>query len=227
MPPRLSPETLRLYAIFGPQDLGEGWSAAGLAEAVLRGGATCLQWRDKTALARAPLTERVRACAPGLDAARAASAPLLINDDVDLAAALQAEGVHLGQDDRDPESARSQLGPAAIIGWSVGTEAECERLLALQARAPDTLDYIGVGPAFATATKADAGQALGPEGVAALIGGLSLPAVAIGGIDRARAAELAQTGVAGVAVVSALSRASDPAAEATTILQVWKHAVTR
>ncbi|MEC8274775.1 MAG: thiamine phosphate synthase, partial [Pseudomonadota bacterium] len=113
------------------------------------------------------------------------------------------------------------------IGWSVGTDTERERLLALQARAPDALDYIGVGPAFATATKADAGQALGPEGVAALIGGLSLPAVAIGGIDRARAAELAQTGVAGVAVVSALSRASDPAAEATTILQVWKHAVTR
>ena len=56
MPQRLSPETLRLYAIFGPQDLAEGWIAAGLAEAVLRGGATCLQWRDKTALARAPLT---------------------------------------------------------------------------------------------------------------------------------------------------------------------------
>ena len=226
MPQRLSPETLRLYAIFGPQDLAEGWTAAGLAEAVLRGGATCLQWRDKTALARAPLTERVNACAPVLEAARATGAPLLINDDVDLAAALQAEGVHLGQDDRDPETARSQLGPAAIIGWSVGTDAERERLLALQARAPDTLDYIGVGPTFATATKADAGQALGPEGMAALVAGLSLPAVAIGGIDRARAPELAQTGVAGVAVVSALSRASDPAAEATAILQVWKHAVT-
>ena len=90
MPQRLSPETLRLYAIFGPQDLAEGWTAAGLAEAVLRGGATCLQWRDKTALACAPLTERVNACAPVLEAARAAGALLLINDDVDLAAALQA-----------------------------------------------------------------------------------------------------------------------------------------
>ena len=152
--------------------------------------------------------------------------PLLINDDVDLAAALQADGVHLGQDDLDPETARLQLGPAAIIGWSVGTDAERARLLALQARAPDALDYIGVGPAFTTATKADAGQALGPEGIAALVRGLSLPAVAIGGIDRARAPELAQTGVAGVAVVSALSRATDPTAEATAILQVWKHAVT-
>ena len=226
MPPRLNPKTLRLYAIFGPQDLTKGWSAAGLAEAVLRGGATCLQWRDKTALASAPLAERVSACAPVLDAARAAGAPLLINDDVDLAAALQAEGVHLGQDDLDPEAARAQLGPAAIIGWSVGSDTERDRLLALQARAPDALDYIGVGPAFATATKADAGQALGPEGIAALVGGLSLPAVAIGGIDRARAPALAQTGIAGVAVVSALSQAPDPAAEAKAILQVWKHAVT-
>ena len=226
MPLRLSPETLSLYAIFGPQDLAEGWSAAGLAEAVLRGGATCLQWRDKTALASAPLAERVSACAPVLDAARTAGAPLLINDDVDLAATLQADGVHLGQDDLDPETARAHLGPAAIIGWSVGTDTERDRLLALQAGAPDALDYIGVGPAFTTATKADAGQALGPDGIAALTKGLSLPAVAIGGIDRARAPALARTGIAGIAVVSALSQAPDPAAESAAILQVWKHAVT-
>ena len=76
MPQRLSPETLRLYAILGPQDLAEGWTAAGLAEAVLRGGATCLQWRDKTALARAPL-RRGSEDRAALGGGRSATPPLL------------------------------------------------------------------------------------------------------------------------------------------------------
>ena len=92
----------------------------------------------------APLTTRVNACAR-CSRPPAPPVPLLINDDVDLAAALQAEGVHLGQDVQAKR--QSRLGPAAIVGWSVGTEAERERLRAA-GRAPDTLDYIGVGPAF-------------------------------------------------------------------------------
>lgn len=220
--PRLDAAALSLYAIFGPQDVPPETSALALAEAVLRGGATCLQWRDKSPNARAPLSTRLEACAPVQTAARAVGVPLLINDDVDLAAALHADGVHLGQDDLEPQAARSRLGNDAIIGWSIGNAEERSRLLALQSKTPGVVDYIGVGPAYATATKTDAGEALGPEGIAELIRGLDLPAVAIGGIDRTRLPDLAATGVAGIAVISALTRSPDPAAEAAALLHLWQ-----
>ena len=121
---------------------------------------------------------------------------------------------------------RAALGPGRLVGLSVESTED----LAAALRLPEgTLDLVGLSPVWATPTKPEAGPGLGLAAVrelAATARAAGLTAVAIGGIDRARAPELAHAGVVGVAVVSALSRASDPAAEATAILQVWKHAVT-
>lgn len=216
--PRLSKSALQLYLVFGPQDLPTGQTAIGLIEQAAAGGVTCVQWRDKTARAdTSPGTEtdtgiqqRVAHVRPLQDCARALGVPFLINDDVALAKALGADGVHLGQDDMPPDQARRELGDKAIIGWSVGTDSERERLRALLKSDPTVLDYIGVGPAFPTGTKADAGQALGPAGIDAVLAGITLPAVAIGGINQENCKMLRVTNAVGIAVVSAIARHSHP-----------------
>ena len=117
--PRLSKSALQLYLVFGPQDLPTGQTAIGLIEQAAAGGVTCLQWRDKTARAdTSPGTEtdtgiqqRVAHVRPLQDCARALGVPFLINDDVALAKALGADGVHLGQDDMPPSAgAARRLG---------------------------------------------------------------------------------------------------------------------
>ncbi|MGB1155552.1 MAG: thiamine phosphate synthase [Alphaproteobacteria bacterium] len=218
--PRLPKRALRLYLVFGPQDLRPNASAPGLINAAVEGGVTCVQWRDKTETAAAPLDTRVAAAQPAFRAARAQGVPFLINDDVSLAAALGADGVHLGQDDLPPIEARAQLGPDAVIGWSVGTAEERARLDLLRTQDPALIDYIGVGPAFTTGTKADAGAALGSAGINAVIEGLdpALPIVAIGGISLQTLPHLREARVDGIAVVSALTRSSDPRATAQALL---------
>lgn len=218
--PRLDKQALGLYLIFGPQDLRDHQTPEALIRAAVAGGVTCLQWRDKTARASAPLPERVRSTEPLQALARALGVPFLINDDVDLAAALQADGVHLGQDDLHPYRARQRLGTGSIIGWSVGTPTERERLDRLLHDHPETIDYIGVGPAFATGTKSDAGAALGAAGINAVVAGLSLPRVAIGGINLDTLPQLAHAQVDGVAVVSALTRSADPKTAAQALRAV-------
>ncbi|MGA0236584.1 MAG: thiamine phosphate synthase, partial [Alphaproteobacteria bacterium] len=188
--PRLPESALRLYLVFGPQDLAADQSALDLLEEAVAGGVTCIQWRDKSEIAQAPLPRRQEAVEPLYQRAKALKVPFLVNDDVELAQALRADGVHLGQDDMDPSLARQLLGADAIIGWSVGTAVERARLDDLLIEGPHVIDYIGVGPAFPTGTKSDAGDALGATGIAAIIDGISLPAVAIGGINEKNCALL-------------------------------------
>ena len=208
--PRLSKSALQLYLVFGPQDLPTGQTAVGLIEQAAAGGVTCVQWRDKTALADTGIQQRVAHVRSLQDCARTLGVPFLINDDVALAKALGADGVHLGQDDMPPDQARRELGDHAIIGWSVGTDSERERLRVLLESDPTVLDYIGVGPAFPTGTKADAGQALGPAGIDAVLAGITLPAVAIGGINQENCKMLRVTNAVGIAVVSAIAGHSHP-----------------
>ena len=208
--PRLNRAALGLYLVFGPQDLNASTRASDLIKQASTGGGSCVQWRDKSARARAPLDARLDDVAPLQALARSLSLPFLINNDVELAVALKADGVHLGQDDMPPAQARQRLGQDAIIGWSVGTDSERERLRALLESDPTVLDYIGVGPAFPTGTKADAGQALGPAGIDAVLAGITLPAVAIGGINQENCKMLRVTNAVGIAVVSAIARHSHP-----------------
>ncbi len=185
----------------------------GLHETVRRaatGGATMVQLRDS----ETPRRELV-------DIARALKAllaprdiPLLINDFVDVAAAAEADGVHLGQGDMRPREARYLLGPNAIIGLSVGN---LEELAASREDLPAS-DYLGTGPFAATGTKDDAGTAIGAEGLEAVRAKVvELPIIAIGGISAANAAQAVLAGADGVAVVSAICAADDPAQAASDI----------
>lgn len=177
----------------------------GVAETVrlaLAGGVTLVQLRDPDASGRA-LVEQARALKALLGPH---GVPLVVNDRVDVAAAAGADGVHLGQDDLDPLDARRLLGPDAIIGLSVGSPAE----FAASEAVLGAVDYLGTGPLRATATKAGAGAAIGPDGVAAVAALTRLPVVAIGGIAAEHAADAIAAGARGVAVVSAVMAAPDP-----------------
>jgi thiamine-phosphate pyrophosphorylase len=170
------------------------------------GGATMIQVRLKDAPARDLLT-LARALVAGL------AAPVIVNDRVDVALAAGAAGAHLGQDDPPLDRLRPHVPPGFVLGISVGTPAEAERVRAWPA------DYWSVGPCFATANKADAGPPLGPAGFAALarLAPAGIPVIGIGGITAENAALVAAVGAAGVAVIGAVLGASDPEAAARAL----------
>lgn len=178
--------------------------------AALAGGITAVQVRDPRATTRelCALTAAVHAVLAGT------GVPLVVNDRLDVALAVGAEGVHLGQGDLDPADARRIGGPDLLIGLSVST---LEQVADAAARPAGTLDYLGVGPVQATATKPEAAAPLGLDGTARLAAASPLPCVAIGGIGPADAAAVRATGVAGLAVVSAICTALDPAAAAAAL----------
>ena len=200
------PFDLTLYLVTDPRQV----AARGLAatvDAAVTGGATLVQLRDPDAHGR-ELVAQARAL-KALLAPRGIA--LIVNDRVDVAHAAGADGVHLGQDDLSPRAARAILGPEAIIGLSVGTPAE------FAGSDLSAVDYLGVGPVRATGTKADAGAAIGPEGVAAVRALTTRPIVGIGGIDAGLAGAVIRAGADGVAVVSAICAAPDPEAAARAL----------
>ena len=142
--------------------------------------------------------------------AQARGVAVILNDRPDLAARLGCDGVHVGQRDMAPEDVR-RLMPGALIGLSVESVAQ------LEAAEAAPVDYYGVSPVFATATKADAAPALGLAGLERLRALTSRPLVAIGGIDAGNAAAVMAAGADGLAVVSALCAAADPAAAARAL----------
>ncbi len=192
------PFDLSVYLVTDPR-LTEARGLIETVEQAVAGGATLVQLRDPDAKGRA-LAEQARAL---LDVLAPKGIPLIINDRVDVAAAVGAQGVHLGQDDLDPAAARALLGPQAIIGLSIGTLDE----LTASNLAP--VDYVGCGPIKVTGTKSDAGSAIGLEGFAFLRAHIDLPMVGIGGLALEDAAAVIRAGADGVAVVSALCAAPD------------------
>lgn len=187
-------------------------AAAGLeatVAAAVAGGATLVQLRDPLAPTR-KLIEEARALVALL---RPRGIPLIVNDRVDVVLAADADGVHLGQDDMAPRDARALVGPDCIVGLSVGSPAE----LGASRGELAAVDYLGTGPVRVTATKADAGAAIGVDGLSAVLALAGLPVVAIGGIDAVLAAEAVAAGAAGAAVVSAVCGTADPAAAAARI----------
>lgn len=134
--------------------------------------------------------------------ARRAGSVLIINDHADIARAVDADGVHLGQDDLPVGLARMLLGPDRLIGLSTHTIEQARSAQAAGA------DYVGFGPLFPTRTK-DAGPDKGIESLRAVTASVSLPVIAIGGITAANAAQAIEAGAAGVAVISAILGAAD------------------
>lgn len=194
---------LSLTLVIGAADCG-GRDLLEVVGAALAGGVTLVQLRDK----QAPLERLVEAARALTAVLKPAGVPLIVNDTLEAVLAAPAQGLHLGQDDLDPATARAALGPWGIIGLSAGDAAEAARV------DPALVDYAGIGPAYATGSKPDAGAALGPAGIRDLRRHLALPVVAIGGITAARAGEIVACGVEGVAVISAIAGAPDPEAAA-------------
>ncbi|HEY8795046.1 MAG TPA: thiamine phosphate synthase [Gemmatimonadaceae bacterium] len=192
----LDPDTLTLVAITDGVRGGAD-EIVQRALACVRGGATMVQLRLKDADARTQV-EVARA----LLAALPPGVPLIMNDRADLAIAAGAAGVHVGPEDLPAAAVRRILGPDRIVGVSVGNDAE-----ALQA---SDADYVGIGPVFSTASKGDAGDAIGVAELVRLAVLCARPAVGIGGIDAANAAAVIAAGARGVAVIRALFSAGDP-----------------
>jgi thiamine-phosphate pyrophosphorylase len=200
---------LSLYVITD-SGLAHGRSHVEVVQAALAGGATAIQLRDKGASGR-QLAETGRALH---ELTRAAGAILIVNDRVDVAVAIDADGVHVGQEDLAAADARKIIGPGKIVGVSAATIAEAI------AAERDGADYLGVGTVFATGSKADAGAPIGTEALARVAGAVRIPSVAIGGINAANAAACIEAGAAGVAVISAVVSADDIAAAAKRLREV-------
>lgn len=181
-----------------------------LAEVVLqavRGGAACVQLREKDIATRC-FVEEARAIKALLAPFRV---PLIINDRLDVALAVGAEGVHVGQDDMPYDLARKLMGPGAIIGLSVETWEEVEKAQGFDC------DYLGISPVFATPTKTDTKSPWGMAGIARIRSFSRHPLVAIGGLHAGNAGEAVRAGADMIAVVSAICAAPDPFAAAREI----------
>lgn len=180
-----------------------GTAADSTVEAVgaaISGGATAVQLREKSVNTRSVLEvgQALRKLT------REARVPLIVNDRVDIALAIEAEGVHVGQDDMPAEVARRLVGADRIVGVSAGTLEE-----AVQAER-DGADYLGVGDVFGTGSKPDAGKPIGLEGLARIAGAVSIPVVAIGGITTNNATSAIEVGAVGVATISAIFGSPEP-----------------
>ena len=183
----------------------------GIVDAAVDGGVTVVQLRDKVVSARELVAHAV-----ALSAVVGGRAALVVDDRLDVVlaardAGARVDGIHLGQSDIPPLTARRLLGPDAILGWTANTPAHLD---AAHAMPPGTLDYLGIGVIRPTATKTDHPEPLGVEGFGRLAAATSLPCIAIGGIVADDVVALRAAGAAGVAVVSAICAAADPRAAA-------------
>lgn len=190
-------QTMRLYAVtdrtwVGRQSLYEQ------VEAALKGGATCIQLREKELNETAFLAEAFEIS----KLCKAYGVPFFINDNVEIAVKCQADGIHVGQEDTDAAQVRRMVGEQMMIGVSVHSVSEA--LAAVEAGA----DCLGVGAMFSTSTKADA-DVLPVQTLRDICAAVDIPVVAIGGIGKHNIAALAGTGVDGVALVSAIFSAAD------------------
>lgn len=190
-------EMLRLYAVTDRAWVGK-LTLPQQVEAALKGGATCVQLREKNLADSSVLAEAREISA----LCKQYRVPFILNDNVALAAQCGADGVHLGQEDMDPAEARRILGPDAIIGVSAHNVAEAKAAVAAGA------DYLGCGAMFATTTKTNV-TALPKETLRAICAAVGVPVVAIGGISKQNLLSLAHCGEAGVALVSAIFAAED------------------
>jgi len=192
--------------------LARGRSILEIVKAAVDGGATVVQLREKHCSTR-EFIEQALAIADFLEAR---GVPLIINDRLDVAQAVEADGVHLGQTDMPLAMAKSILGDSMIIG--ISAESIEDAIAAENGGA----DYLGVSPIYTTPTKTDTAPPLGPAGLREIRKAVKLPLVGIGGLNRDNSAEVIRSGADGVAVVSAIMAADDPEAAASAL----KHIIT-
>lgn len=185
-------------------------------EECAKGGITSLQLRDKHASSEWLFEfgcKLKQVLAPF-------NIPLIINDDVDLACKLDTDGVHLGQTDGNPEKARKLLGPSKIIGLSIESLDELEKINDLDIE----VTYVAASAVFATKTKSNIKTLWGIDGLKKLVALSKYPVVAVGGINQKNAAQVINTGASGVAVISSIHEAKDPQKEVQQLYNIINRA---
>ena len=183
-----------------------------VVRAALEAGAPAVQLRDKTANARSLFEQAVAL----RKLTREYGALLFVNDRLDVALAAGADGVHLGPDDMPPEAARRAAPPPFIIGWSTDDPEHARRAEAAG------IDYLGTGAVFGTTSKDVSGQRIGPEGLRRVVESVTIPVVGIGGVDERNVSEVAATGAAGSAVISAVMASNDVAKTIFALLDPFR-----
>lgn len=211
MKPKLR-EALKLYLVTDPV-LHGGRGVFATCEEALAAGVRFVQLRDKKASTRS-LYDSALALR---NLCKKNSSYFVVNDRIDVAMATGADGVHLGQSDMPADTARSIMGPEAIIGVSVRTVKEAQKAL------EDGADYIAANLVFSTETKKDVKEPLGLDMVSILSEASSLPLIAIGGINPENTALVINAGCAGVAVVTAVMNADSPALQVEKFLKILNH----
>ncbi|MBN1550245.1 thiamine phosphate synthase [bacterium] len=191
-----------IYIITDPL-LSRGRSSREIIEMAISGGASIVQYRDKRGLSTRSMIQEALEI---MTVTKAAKVPLIINDRLDIALAVKADGIHLGQEDLMVNVARKYLGASKIIGVSVRSDDEAEKAIA------DGADYLAVSGIFPSTTKLDVGRPLGLEMLKKICRCSSIPVIGIGGINTGNAGAVIQAGATGVAVISAAVAAKDPSA---------------
>ena len=181
-----------------------------IIEEAIKGGTTVVQLREKTASTKEfyDLALRVK------EITSRYGVPLLINDRIDIALAIDSEGVHIGQDDMPADIAREIIGEDKILGVSASTVEEAKKA------ENDSADYIGSGAVFPTATKDDA-DSVSKEELNEIVDSIDIPVVAIGGITVENASSLKDSGIAGFSVVSAIMSAEDPKEASKKLKEIY------
>lgn len=204
-----------LYVVTDRTWLKEGESQTTVCRNVLENGATFLQIREKNldkAAFKQEAVELKKLCTEF-------NVPFVVNDSVEIAMEINADGVHVGQSDIKGRDIRALIGPDKVLGISAGTVEE-----AVEAQAAGA-DYIGVGAVFATSTKKDA-RNLSVEKLREISGSVDIPVVAIGGINGSNMMELSGSGVDGAAVISAIFAAEDPGAATANLVALARNMVS-
>lgn len=191
-------DALRLYVITD-RTLARGRPESEIARQAIAGGATAIQLRWKTG----PLSEAFRVGRELRELCSREGVLFVVNDRVDLALALEADGVHVGVTDLPVAETCRLVGDQLVVGFSPETLEQ-----ALEAEAAGA-DYLGVGPVYPTVTKSDAGPAVGLEHVQRIAAAVQIPVVGIGGITAENAGAVIRAGAVGVAVISAVVGADD------------------
>jgi thiamine-phosphate pyrophosphorylase len=204
------------YSVYLVTDRGlaRGRTTLEIVRGAVKGGVSCVQLREKSCSTREFIDEALTIRSLLADH----GVPLIINDRLDVALAVEADGVHLGQTDMPLQMAR-QLVPQKMI---VGISAESvDDAIAAQ---KDGADYLGVSPIYTTPTKTDTAEPLGLEGLNAIRSAVDLPLVGIGGLNASNAEAVIRSGADGVAVVSAIIGADDPEAATRDLANIVKRA---
>ena len=200
------------YSLYLVTDRGlaRGRSTLEIVRAAANGGVTCVQLREKDC----STLEFIEQALSIKEYLSARGIPLIINDRIDVAQAVKADGIHLGQTDMPLDMARAIVEDSMLIGISAESLED-----AIEAEKGGA-DYLGVSPIYATPTKTDTAPPLGLEGLRQIRAAVKIPLVGIGGLNRENAAEVIRNGADGVAVVSAIVAAEDPEAAAAELNQL-------